>query len=326
MSEMNRNLVSIIVPIYNTEKYLKKCVDSILGQTYNKLEVILVNDGSSDDSLKICRKYESSDSRIIIIDKKNGGLSSARNAGLDVCKGDYITFVDSDDYLEKEAIELLVEAGNQYLADIVSMKLKPVDENYNSLIKYTNNYDLNQIAGRHYLKEVFERKKSCSVCDKLFSAKIWENRRFELGILNEDFLMLSKILIDVDCNIVEIGYYGYNYYTRQLSISRSGFGLSNRDAVYNSMSILKYISKKDESLIPFAGAYAAYQARTALAVMSKEDFGNNLSFVHECIECLKKTKKYVLCSFLDIKDRLFCICFPIAPRLSFRIMKMIRKQ
>lgn len=158
MSEVNRKLVSIIVPIYNTEKYLKKCIDSILVQTYDNLEVILVNDGSSDDSLNICKKYESFDSRIRIIDKKNGGLSSARNAGLDVCKGDYITFVDSDDYLEKEAIELLVKAGNQYHADIVSMKLKPVDENYNSLIKYTNNYELKQITGRHYLKEVFERK------------------------------------------------------------------------------------------------------------------------------------------------------------------------
>ena len=98
---MKRIIVSIIVPIYNTEKYLRKCVDSILKQTYENLEVILVNDGSPDNSLEICREYERLDSRVKVINKKNGGLSSARNAGLEICTGKYITFVDSDDYLKK---------------------------------------------------------------------------------------------------------------------------------------------------------------------------------------------------------------------------------
>lgn len=324
MREMDGKIVSVIVPIYNTEKYLKKCIDSILSQTYDKLEVILVNDGSTDDSLSICKEYQSFDSRIIIVSKENGGLSSARNAGLDICRGDYVTFVDSDDYLEKDAIELLVKAGNQYHADIVVMRLKPVDENYNPLETCENRYGCTQISGQNYLRGVFARTKSCSVCDKLFSVQFWGNKRFELGILNEDFLMLSKMLIDKACNIVELEYYGYNYYTRTFSISRGGFGASNRDAVNNAIKILKYISEKDESLVSFAGAYAAYQARTAIAIMSKDDFRKNSDFVYECVECLKCTKKYVWRSFMGAKDRLFCVLFPLAPRLLFPIVKMIR--
>lgn len=322
---MDGKMVSVIVPIYNTEQYLKKCIDSILGQSYDKLEIILVNDGSTDGSLAKCKEYEASDSRIMVVDKNNGGLSSARNAGLEVCNGDYITFVDSDDYLEKDAIEVLIKTANQCCADIVSMKLRPVDKNYEPLINYTNDYTYDKVSGRDYLIGIFERKKSCSICDKLFSAKIWEDRRFELNTLNEDFLLLSRMLLDINCVVVEINYYGYNYYTRSFSISRSGFSESICDAVYNSRKILEYIPKKDGSLIPFAGAYAAYQARTALALMSMTDFKNNSDFVYECIECLKVTKKYILGSFMGIKDVLFCLAFPIAPSLVFGIMKMMRK-
>ena len=91
-------VLSVIVPIYNTEKYLNRCVDSIINQTYKDLEVILVNDGSTDGSLAICREYEKKDVRVKVVNKENGGLSSARNAGLDVSSGDYVTFVDSDDF------------------------------------------------------------------------------------------------------------------------------------------------------------------------------------------------------------------------------------
>ena len=100
--------VSIIVPIYNVEKYLSKCIESIINQTYTNLEIILINDGSPDDSLKICKKYQKMDKRISIIDKKNGGVSSARNAGIDASSGEYLIFVDSDDWLELDAVEYMV--------------------------------------------------------------------------------------------------------------------------------------------------------------------------------------------------------------------------
>ena len=94
---MENDLVSIVVPIYNVEKYLKKCIDSIINQTYKNIEIILVDDGSTDNCGKICDEYTKTDNRIVVIHKKNGGLSDARNAGLDIAKGKYIAFVDSDD-------------------------------------------------------------------------------------------------------------------------------------------------------------------------------------------------------------------------------------
>ena len=100
-------LVSIIVPVYNVEKYIKKCVDSLITQTYSNLEIILVNDGSPDNSGKICDEYAQSDSRIKVIHKANGGLSDARNTGIDIAEGQYIFFLDSDDWIDCQCIEKL---------------------------------------------------------------------------------------------------------------------------------------------------------------------------------------------------------------------------
>lgn len=104
----NNELVSVIIPIYDVENYLRQCVDSVIKQTYSNLEIILVDDGSPDRCPVICDKYAESDSRIKVIHKKNGGLSDARNAGLSIAQGEYVYFLDSDDYIELEAIETLV--------------------------------------------------------------------------------------------------------------------------------------------------------------------------------------------------------------------------
>ncbi len=105
------SLLSVIVPVYNVERYIKSCLDSIINQSYCDLEIILVNDGSTDQSGRICKEYTLRDSRIRLINKQNGGLSSARNTGLEIAKGNYITFIDADDYSTKE----LYERGSQTL-------------------------------------------------------------------------------------------------------------------------------------------------------------------------------------------------------------------
>ena len=111
--------LSIIVPIYNVEKYLSRCIESILNQTFKDFELILVNDGSTDNCKEICEKYKRMDSRIIVANKKNGGLSSARNLGIDISKGDYIGFVDSDDFIDVHMYEILLNTINAYDSDIV---------------------------------------------------------------------------------------------------------------------------------------------------------------------------------------------------------------
>ena len=112
--------ISIISPVYNVEDYLKDCVESILNQTYKNIELILIDDGSTDNSGKICDEYASKDNRVKIVHKKNGGLSSARNAGLDIATGDYIFFVDSDDFLYKNSvIEKIIKATNGGTKDLI---------------------------------------------------------------------------------------------------------------------------------------------------------------------------------------------------------------
>lgn len=121
--------ISVIVPIYNSEKFLKRCVESILAQTFNDIEVILVNDGSTDNSPSICEDYAKKDKRIVVINKPNGGLSSARNAGLDIAAGEYIGYVDSDDYIAPEMYGKLLAACESESADVAECGLYVVNEN-----------------------------------------------------------------------------------------------------------------------------------------------------------------------------------------------------
>lgn len=126
---MEDKLISIIIPVYNVERYLRECIDSIIAQTYKNLEIILVDDGSSDKSGEICDEYSKKDSRIKVIYKKNGGLSDARNVALDIAKGDYIGFIDSDDYIEKDMFQILYNLAEEYNAEISSISFYKMLEN-----------------------------------------------------------------------------------------------------------------------------------------------------------------------------------------------------
>jgi len=125
---MNKEKISIIIPIYNVEEYLEKCVDSVLNQTYKNLEIILVNDGSKDKSIDICKKYKSQDNRVTVIDKKNDGVWLARYDGITKATGEYISFIDSDDYIEKDYIEKLYSKSKENNYDIVVCGFKRIDD------------------------------------------------------------------------------------------------------------------------------------------------------------------------------------------------------
>jgi len=125
---MSSPKISIIVPVYNVENYLCKCVDSILEQTYKEIELILIDDGSTDSSGVICDKYKNKDTRVFVIHKKNEGVSSARNCGLKVAVGDYVGFVDSDDYVLNDMYEYLLNLSIMYNADITSCSFSVIND------------------------------------------------------------------------------------------------------------------------------------------------------------------------------------------------------
>lgn len=173
---MEKDLISVIVPVYNMEEYIKQCLDSILNQTYTNLEIIVVDDGSNDGSEKICDDYKNKDSRITVIHQKNSGVSVARNVGLDFCKGKFISFVDPDDYVEPQYIEYLYNSLIENCVDISLCDYNYVDKN--SKITGNEKWDnIDIIHGKELLKE--NRKLINSVVwNKLYSRDIWKNLRF----------------------------------------------------------------------------------------------------------------------------------------------------
>ena len=216
---MKEPLISIIVPIYNMQDYLEKCVKSIQQQTYKNIEIILVNDGSTDSSKEICEKLKNEDSRIKIINKDNGGLSSAKNAGINAATGDYIGFVDSDDHIEKNMYEFL----------------------YNLIIR--NDADIS-ICGRYIELEngkIYQKQKSKTLVmdtlqalivlnsyrdfdmaswDKLYKKELFDNIKFPIGKLCEDFFTTYQ-LFDKCKTIVYSSEPKYYYFQRNNSISRN---------------------------------------------------------------------------------------------------------
>ncbi len=185
--------VSVIIPVYNTEKYLGECIDSVLHQTYNDLEIILVDDGSEDNSGKICDDYAAKDGRIIVIHKKNGGPSSARNAGIRVATGDFLYFIDSDDYIAPNAIELLTDYIIIEKADFVYYDIEIVIETENKFGYYTKAvHTLNHetMEGYRILKRNISLKEHYPTICTMFFRKdfVLENNLFFKRMIHEDDL------------------------------------------------------------------------------------------------------------------------------------------
>ena len=218
---MNSPLVSIIVPVYNTEKFVDKCLNSISNQIYKNLEIIIVNDGSTDNSLSICEKHKNIDSRILILNQKNQGLSAARNTALKIASGEFISFIDSDDFIEP---------------DFISTNLNTIIKNNSSLsiCCFYNLFDTSDKATPEYFfkkKEkikIFNRRAALKylangriqsyVCNKVFKKELFDNIEFQSGKYYEDVFLMHKIFYKTR-NVSFINKPLYYYYQRQESIT-----------------------------------------------------------------------------------------------------------
>lgn len=214
-------LVSVIIPVYKVEKYLDRCVGSVVNQTYKNLEIILVDDGSPDKCPKICDDWAKKDNRIKVIHKENGGLSSARNAGLDIATGDYISFLDSDDSLHIDTIKFsLFECVNTG-ADIVSFKTNIVNEkDVVSCDGDMGNYKTKEYNNDQILTSFFSGTDGLFMisCAKLYKREIFNNLRFEYGKLHEDEFIIVELLNKAH-KLVVIDKPFYNYLKRDGSIT-----------------------------------------------------------------------------------------------------------
>ncbi|MEI2396969.1 glycosyltransferase family 2 protein, partial [Paenibacillus phytohabitans] len=238
-------IVSVIIPIFNVERYLSKCIDSIINQSYIQLEIILVDDGSPDKSGDICDYYKDADSRIIVIHKINGGLSSARNAGLESATGEYIVFVDSDDWIDEFMIEDMVNTAYSENADIVQCGFRRVNEN-GSLKNEFRLKDETFIGEEEILKNYFQQNKiNVVVWNKLYKRELFLGVRLIENRLYEDIMFTFDILLEVKKLVSIQGVY-YNYLQRKQSIMGSSFSPRKLDMIYAG----KYVFGKCKNQCP----------------------------------------------------------------------------
>lgn len=246
-------VISVIVPVYNSEKYLHRCIDSILSQTFTDFELLLINDGSKDQSSMICNEYARKDSRIRVFHKENGGVSSARNVGLDNAKGEWVVFVDSDDWVDEHYLEILYQDGKY---DFVTCYWRLVnDKSYTCLVPADNLYT--EISGiRDYLDKNIG-KLSFPVC-RLYRKSIIEKYRlyFNPKIHCCEDALFNISYIQYVNSIKQVGEIEYNYEKHEGSLSRVFIPWENMDYTINMLceqirNIEKQLSWSGHSLLQY---------------------------------------------------------------------------
>lgn len=243
--------VSIIVPVYNVEKYLIRCIESIVRQSYTNLEIILVDDGSIDNSGVICDEFRKIDSRISVIHKLNGGLSSARNEGIEKSSGSYIFFLDSDDYLSVECIEKCISLCKEYAADVAIVQMFYIAEDTNEELKSSHVEKILQLNSEKAIEaSLYQVPYSCCAPAKLYSRNVIGNIRFPLGRVSED-LATCHLFINNAKKVVYSNFCGYYYRQHNNSIMHT-FNSKRMDALVWAMKIEKFCSKEYPRIIEAA--------------------------------------------------------------------------
>ena len=239
--------VSVVVPVYNVEDYLEECLDSILGQTYRDIELVIVDDGSTDASLSICKKYAQADDRVRLVSQSNSGLSSARNTGLDLCHGTWVTFVDSDDALRSDAIERLVEAATRYKVDIVCCGFtNDMHELARGFNRPANFRCANASSALHYSIVTNH------ACGKLYAVRLFTNSdiRYPVGRRYEDIATTYR-LFDETARVAftDTPFYLYRLRSGSITSTPSARDIDDLEVTYLEMSAHYAGNISDDCLI-----------------------------------------------------------------------------
>lgn len=244
------DLISIIVPVYKVEQYLPRCIVSLLGQTYKNIEIILVDDGSPDGSGAICEEYANKDERIKVIHKRNGGASSARNAGLDVARGKYVCFVDSDDYVSSRFIERLYTLLLENDADIAQCECIRTKEDlveFDDLNAGADVLDIVQIL-KHLHAYDESRDPFVVVWSKIYKRDLFRNIKFTEGMICEDEVIAPKLFYESKKTVI-FKEKLYAYFMSDDSVMRSGFSIKRVDILYALAERMEFYL--DKQLIEF---------------------------------------------------------------------------
>lgn len=326
----DEKMISVITAVYNIEEYLPRCVDSILTQTYSNLEIILVDDGSTDNSGKICDEYAQRDDRIRVIHKKNGGLSDARNAGLDIARGEYIGFVDGDDWIDQDMYRAMYEACEAAQAQAAVCRYRQITrsgvidgsgENSVSLSK-TEALEVYLCGDDRYL--IYN-----SVWSKLFVTKLIKDMRFPVGKNSEDIMFTTKAFCRLD-RLVYLDRAYYNYVLdREGSIMNEKAGERRlRDEIPFWREQIAYIKEAGMAELSDKAAYHFYR-RMLFYYIDFMESGKTGEYAAELVRQLKADRgeigRIYRKDYVAAGDRVRMKLALRAPKLYYRIVKIYDK-
>ena len=315
-------LVSIIVPVYNVASFLPEALDSIVNQTYKDLEIIIVDDGSTDDSPSICEKYAASDSRIKVIHQDNRGLSGARNTGLKYVTGDFVSFIDSDDSISPVFVESLVNAMESSSAPIAVCRFAVI-ETSGSMVGVTASSKFPLVAAGVYertdaIKDLVEEKMCVNVCNKMFRRELWTDIRFPDGHVYEDAVAEFK-LFDKAERVVMLDEALYNYRRRPDSITASVSMKKINDCLLAHNTVSEFIrnnwssfiseqlyKKKNQGILSFLILFYIKQIKSGAGDKALEK---------EIRSLIIKTKKEVGMKTIAPKAKLYYCAIRVCPWL-----------
>lgn len=284
------DLISVIVPVYNVELYLSKCLDSILEQEYDNMEIILVDDGSTDNSGNLCDFYANKSNLIKVIHKKNGGLSDARNVGIDNSNGEYLVFIDSDDFIDKNLIKYLHSLIKKYDADISICD--PVHCYPNKEVNFDYSSQVKVFTSEEAICEMLYQKSFLvSAWAKMYKRKCFLNMRFPFGQVFEDEAIMYK-LFDYADKIVYGNAKLYGYLHRENSITTKAFSNVEIERLKNYDNISKYMEGRSENLRKAAKAYQCNASlRFCLNAPPRQEYAKE---INKCDSFIKKESKNIL--------------------------------
>lgn len=315
-------LISIIVPVYKVEKYIKRCMESILNQTYTNLEIILVDDESPDNCPSICDEYGQKDQRIKVIHQKNAGLSGARNTGIDLAKGAYLAFVDSDDFLAKDFIWTLYKAATDTKSEIAICKYEYVKGD-----TMTQNHRPGKCevyTGEQLIEEMYSPDGAFFVVawNKLYKRSLFDRIRYPKGRIHEDEATTHKLYYEAKQGVF-VDRFLYGYFVEGESITRKNFNIKRLDWAWSVEQRLDFMEEKGlTKLLPIAiRAYADgvvdlyYQLREWLPDSKKEQ-----EFLKNKVKAAaRRVKKY---GSFPTKTRIGYTLFDISPILYQKLLKV----
>ncbi len=320
---MENELISVVVPVYNVENYLKRCITSIINQTYKNLEIILVDDGSTDGSSEICDKFSLKESRIKVVHKNNGGLSDARNVGIEIATGKYITFIDSDDYVLKDYVEYLYNLIKKYNTKIAICSYS-VFTDKGKIIDYGKKYreeKLNKI--QTFSRMLNEKGFSVSAWGKLYDTTLFKKIRYPKNRICEDNGTTYKLIDQVE-NIIYGNKSKYFYLKRQGSIMLSEFNEKKLDMIYLTDEMCDFLDDKYSQLYEETQKRRVYARFNVLRQILNCKYENK-KIEKELIEYILKRRKKILFTNYDLRTKIAVICISMGKNFFKSIWKLYYK-